>query len=61
MKIAETMKEVTEVHEREQDRRKEYADQSRRQASNFQIGAQVMVKTRMLSNAPQGITSKFAP
>lgn len=34
LKIAETMKEVTEVHEREQDRRKEYADQSRRRADN---------------------------
>lgn len=61
MKVADTLKKVTEIHEREQDRRKEYADQSRQQAGYFKVGDQVMIKTRMLSNAPQGITSKFAP
>lgn len=61
MKVAETMKEVVEVHEREQNRCKTYADQSKRQAENFQIGDQVMVKTRILNNAPQRVTSKFVP
>ncbi|KYN00535.1 PREDICTED: uncharacterized protein LOC108775813 [Cyphomyrmex costatus] len=61
LKIADTMKEVTETHEQEQDRRKLYADSSRRPAQIFQEGDRVMVKTRTLSNMPHGITSKFAP
>lgn len=61
MKVAETMKEIVQVHEREQDRCKMYADQSRRQFENIQVGDQVMVKTRTLSNVSQGITSKLIP
>jgi hypothetical protein len=55
------MKEVTETHEKEQDRHKIYVDKNRRPAITFQVGDQVMVKTRLLSNAAQGITAKFAP
>lgn len=60
LRIAETMKEVSETLEREQDRSKAYTDGSRRLFVSFQEGDQVMVKTRLLSDAAQSVTSKFA-
>ena len=50
MKVTETMKEVAETQEHEQDRRKKYVDQSRRETADFKVD-QVMIKIRVLSNA----------
>ncbi|XP_011685206.1 PREDICTED: uncharacterized protein LOC105448382 [Wasmannia auropunctata] len=62
LKIADTMKEVIETHEREQDRRKSYADKDRRPAIKFKEGDHNYGhKTRILSDASKKITVKFAP
>ncbi|KAL6265931.1 hypothetical protein P5V15_002774 [Pogonomyrmex californicus] len=55
------MKEVAETHEIQQDKYKKYANKARMLAIVFQESDRVMVKTRMLSHASQGITSKFTP
>lgn len=61
LKIVDSLKEAAEVQEREQDRRKAYADESRRPTAAFQVGGLVTVKTRVLNSLAQGTTSKFAP
>ncbi|XP_037295216.1 uncharacterized protein LOC119189485 [Manduca sexta] len=47
--------------EEQQDRRKEYADSSRRPSPVFKVGDQVLLTTHSLSNAPKGLTRKFMP
>lgn len=52
---------VREKVEQEQDRRKEYADSSRRVGEEFSVGDHVLLNSHVLSNAAKATTSKFVP
>ncbi|XP_018573667.1 protein NYNRIN-like [Anoplophora glabripennis] len=58
--LENTLRQSKETLIREQDKRKQYADQ-RRRAVNYKIGQKVLLKTHVLSNAQKGISSKLAP
>ncbi|XP_044265563.1 uncharacterized protein LOC123011921 [Tribolium madens] len=59
--LANTLREVKDTQETQQDTRKKYADQKRRPAPIFKPGDEVLVNTHSLSKASLGHTSKFAP
>lgn len=51
---------VRERVEKQQDKGKEYADQSRRQV-DLQVGDKVLLKSHLLSNTSKALTAKFLP
>lgn len=59
-KLATALEDAKEKVMREQDRKKETADKSRRQVT-FNAGQKVLLRTHVLSNAAKGITGKLAP
>lgn len=60
-KFIDSLSAIRERVEIQQDKTKEYADQSRRPAENFQVGNLVLLKSHVLSSALKNITAKFAP
>ncbi|XP_041981036.1 uncharacterized protein LOC121734489 [Aricia agestis] len=51
---------IRERVEKQQDKAKEYADQSRRQV-DFQVGDKVLLKSHLLSKGSKALTAKFMP
>ncbi|XP_049866510.1 uncharacterized protein LOC126367148 [Pectinophora gossypiella] len=52
---------IRERVEVQQDKRKEYADQSRRPGDHFQVGDLVLLQSHVLSKSSKELTSKFVP
>jgi transposase InsO family protein len=61
LRLHESWKEARETHEKEQDRRKQYADSKRRPTTPFQPGDLVYADLHVLSIAARGFSSKLAP
>ncbi|KAH0818158.1 hypothetical protein GEV33_004633 [Tenebrio molitor] len=61
LRLHENWKDVRETHEKEQDRRKQYADSKRRPTTPFQPGDLVYADLHALSKAARGFSSKLAP
>ncbi|KAJ8909250.1 hypothetical protein NQ315_012582, partial [Exocentrus adspersus] len=61
LRMVDTMLVVRDTHEREQDRRKEYADSHRRPGNAYAPGDKVWVATHGHSSTRRGQTSKFYP
>ena len=61
MKLAETLEIANDAQIRMQDQNKTLTDRKRRTTSNIKVGDKVLVATRILSKAKDGITSKFTP
>lgn len=59
-RLADCLQDSVQHVLREQDRRKVYADQSKRD-SDFKMGDQVLVKSHNLSDAAKGFSSKLSP
>lgn len=60
-KFIDSLEEIRDRVERQQDLKKEYADASRRPSPLFQVGDQVLLSTHSLSNTAKGLTRKFMP
>jgi hypothetical protein len=60
-KIADTLNNVRETYERQQNKVKKYADLRRRPSPPFEVGGRVLVDVHALSKASHSYTSKFAP
>jgi hypothetical protein len=60
-KIADTLNNVRETSERQQNKVKKYADLRRRLSPPFEVGDRVLVDVHALSKASHTYTSKFAP
>ena len=61
LKMADTLKIANEYQAKMQTKNKNYVHQFRRPQTELQIGDRVLVKTHVLSNATQALTSKFVP
>lgn len=61
LRMVDTMREARDTMEREQSRRKDYADDARRVGSEFCVGDYVWVSTHTRSDAAAGRTSKLNP
>lgn len=59
--ITTVLQEARETHDKEQDRQKKYADQSRRPTVEYMPGDKVLVALHTKSSAAKGVTSKFDP
>ncbi|XP_076658937.1 uncharacterized protein LOC143364532 [Halictus rubicundus] len=59
--LADTMQVAQQNQERQQEQRKEYADQRRRPNPGYERGDLVWVTTHTLSRRERNYTSKFAP
>lgn len=59
-KFLDSLVTIRDKVEKEQDRRKDYADKSRK-SEDYNVGDQVLVKSHVLSNATKGLTAKFVP
>lgn len=60
-RLADTLLDARETHEKEQERRKDQADKHRRRSPEFAPGTKVWVKTHLLSSGPSTRTQKFLP
>lgn len=60
LKLANTLKLAMEMQEKQQDKNKSFVDRKRRPQPTFNIGDKVLATTHVLSNASEGVTSKFA-
>ncbi|XP_060800756.1 uncharacterized protein LOC132901863 [Amyelois transitella] len=60
-KMAKTLSNARDVHERNQIVQKKYADEHRREAPDYQVGDLVLLKTQGLNDTDKGQTSKFIP
>jgi hypothetical protein len=60
-KIADTLNNVRETYDQQQDKVKKYADLRRRPSPPFEVGDRVLVDVHALSKASHSYTSKFAP
>ncbi|XP_075162854.1 uncharacterized protein LOC142235487 [Haematobia irritans] len=61
IKMSDTLEKAKEATEKKQDRNKLYGDLKRRPQISFDIGDKVLVRTHVLSNANNNVTSKFIP
>lgn len=61
MQLANTFERAKEVHEMEEEKRKELADKLRRPRPAYKPGDMVMVTLHPLSHASKGYSAKFAP
>lgn len=59
--ITTVLKEARDTHDKEQDRQKKYADQSRSPTVEYIPGDRVLVNLHTKSSAAKGVTSKFDP
>lgn len=53
--------EARDIHEKTQARSKQYADENRRPAPNYDVGDHVLLKTQGLNDVDRGQTAKFIP
>lgn len=60
-RFADNLEKVSLKIKEQQERRKVYADHSRRPGPNFSVGDRVWVETHIQSSATKGITHKFSP
>ncbi|KAL4720798.1 hypothetical protein ACJJTC_018203 [Scirpophaga incertulas] len=60
-RLVSKWEQMRETAEKQQERRKQDADQHRQPASTYQVGDEVLVTTHLLSSATKGRTRKLMP
>ncbi|KAL0821643.1 hypothetical protein ABMA28_005084 [Loxostege sticticalis] len=59
--LANTLKQVKEIHEMKEEQRKEYVDKKRKESPKYKNGDLVMVDSHVLSSSSKGFSAKLAP